>query len=397
MVNKCKVSNYFICRQEELRNFVMICNVILCGLPLIVLIMNIDFKCPFDAGLEKPYILAGPCSAESRGQVLATARALADGGVKMFRAGVWKPRTRPGGFEGVGILALEWLAEVKAATGMAVATEVATATHVDACIEAGIDILWIGARTSANPFAVQEIADALERHGVKPAVLVKNPVSPDLNLWIGAVQRVRDAGVERIGVVHRGFSAYGEKVYRNRPHWSIPFELRRLMPGIVMLCDPSHIAGRRDLVDEVARKAMAMNFDGLIIESHCNPDEALSDSAQQLIPADTLSMIAGLRPGRVGDSEAGLDGLRERIDSIDDSLISLLAARMALSDEIGEYKKTHGMSALQPGRYNALMDTRVTAGEKQGLSADFLRRVFGAVHEESVKRQLAILDGNNSK
>lgn len=355
------------------------------------------FQNPFPDDMSRPYIMAGPCSAESRRQVLDTAFALADGGIRVFRAGVWKPRTRPGGFEGVGLPALEWLAEVKAATGMAVATEVATAAHADACIAAGIDILWIGARTSANPFAVQEIADTLARHSHKPSVLVKNPVSPDLNLWIGAIQRISDAGVERIGAVHRGFSSYGETLYRNRPHWSIPFELRRRLPGITMLCDPSHIAGRRDLVEEVADKAMAMNFDGLIVESHCNPAEALSDSAQQLTPAELLEMTSRIFLRPVGDADAELEGLRERIDSIDDSLLSLLKSRMELSDRIGEYKSRHGMSAVQPQRYNALMDNRVAAGAALGLSPDFLRQILSAVHEESVKRQLAILDRKSRK
>ncbi len=354
--------------------------------------MKMNLKSPFPDGTTGPYIIAGPCSAESRGQVLATARELAGSGIKVFRAGVWKPRTRPGGFEGVGRPALKWLAEVKASTGMAVATEVATAPHVEACIEAGIDILWIGARTSANPFAVQEIADALALYDTKPAILVKNPVSPDLNLWIGAIQRIYESGIDRIGAVHRGFSSYGETVYRNRPHWSIPFELRRQLPGIVLLCDPSHIAGRRELVEDVARKAMAMNFDGLIIESHCNPAEALSDSAQQLTPAELAAMTATLVPGAVGMSDAELEGLRERIDSIDESLLSLLANRMALADEIGRYKKRHGMSAVQPQRYNSLMDSRVTAGQKLGLDPDFLRQLLSSIHEESVKRQLTILN-----
>ena len=360
-------------------------------------IMNISLKSPFNDNVEKPYILAGPCSAESRSQVMDTARQLADGGIKIFRAGVWKPRTRPGGFEGVGLPALDWLAEVKATTGMAVATEVATAAHSDACIRAGIDILWIGARTSANPFAVQEIADELSRHSDKPALLVKNPVSPDLNLWIGAIQRLYEAGAERIGAVHRGFSSYGEPLYRNRPHWSIPFELRRCVPGITMLCDPSHIAGRRDLVEEVARKAMAMDFDGLIIESHCHPAEALSDSAQQLTPAELLDMLTRLGRHTTGTSDAELDGMRERIDRLDESLLSSLASRMELSEEIGRYKKIHGMSAVQPHRYNALMDTRVSEGERIGLSPDFLRQILSAIHEESVKRQLAILSGKTQE
>lgn len=353
-----------------------------------------NISSPLPAGIGSPAIVAGPCSAESRTMVLDTARALAEGGVKVFRAGVWKPRTRPGGFEGIGLPALGWLAEVKAVTGMAVATEVATAAHAVAAAEAGIDILWVGARTSANPFAVQEIADALARMTVKPAVMVKNPVSPDLELWIGALQRLREAGIDRLGAIHRGFSTYGETVFRNRPCWSIPFELRRRIPSLTLLCDPSHIAGRRGLVESVAMKAMDMNFDGLMIECHPCPEDALSDAAQQLTPAALLELTATLPRRRGGTSEADmhLDSLRERIDAIDESLLAILARRMALTDEIGRYKRSAGLAAVQPARYNEMMRSRISAAAALGLDSEFMRRMLTAIHEESVRRQVDIID-----
>ncbi|MDO4320817.1 MAG: bifunctional 3-deoxy-7-phosphoheptulonate synthase/chorismate mutase type II [Bacteroidales bacterium] len=340
-------------------------------------------------------LIAGPCSAESRDQVMATARRLAAAGVRVFRAGVWKPRTRPGGFEGVGLPALQWLADVKAETGMITATEVATRDHLEAAVDAGVDIVWIGARTSANPFAVQEIADAIASTSEQPAVLVKNPVSPDLELWIGALQRIYDAGVRRLGAIHRGFSTYGESKYRNPPHWSIPIELRRRLAGLPVICDPSHITGHADMVASVARQAIDMGFDGLIIESHIEPCRALSDSAQQITPDQLKALMADLAPRRGCVDSPTLDDLRRRIDEIDDELLEVVARRMSIAREIGAYKRLNGMAVIQPDRYNTLMSRRITAGTDIGLSENFMRQLLAALHEESVRHQIE--DGKNDR
>ena len=354
-----------------------------------------DITNPLPSDCGSPAIMAGPCSAESRRQMLDTARTLAEGGIHIFRAGVWKPRTLPGGFEGVGLPGLDWLADVKAATGMATATEVATPAHVKAAAASGVDILWIGARTSANPFAVQEVADALAGLSNPPAIIVKNPVSPDINLWIGAMQRIREAGITRLGAVHRGFTTYGENLYRNTPHWAIPFELRRRLPGLTLLCDPSHIAGRRDLVEQVARKAMAMHFDGLIVECHCCPDAALSDAAQQLTPAQLIEMIKSLPASNRAMPDTELEAMRLQIDRIDESLLETLARRMQLTDEIGRYKQLHSLSAVQPQRYRSMIETRTRFGTDLGLNPDFLRVILSAIHEESVRRQVEICCKND--
>lgn len=341
----------------------------------------------------KPLIISGPCSAESEEQVLATALPLAAAGIPVLRAGIWKPRTKPGGFEGVGAVGLPWLAKAKAETGMAVATEVATRAHVLAAVEAGIDILWIGARTAANPFAVQEVADALRETAFAGPVLVKNPVNPDLELWIGALLRIYNAGIRRLGAIHRGFSAYGTHLYRNQPEWRIPFELHRRYPALPIICDPSHIAGKRDLVPPLARQAIDMGFDGLIIESHCCPDQALSDKAQQLTPDALIALAAGL-PARQGAATSdSLRMLRDEIDSIDSDLVEMLAKRMAVCREIGLYKKERHMSILQTDRYDSLITSRATQGVGMGLSDEFMHAILSAIHEESVRQQLAMLDG----
>lgn len=340
-------------------------------------------------------LIAGPCSAESREQVLATAERLADAGVRVFRAGAWKPRTRPGGFEGMGEAALEWLAEVKQLTGMHTATEVATREHLVAAMQAGIDIVWIGARTSANPFAVQEIADAATDYADKPAVLVKNPVSPDLELWIGALQRLYEAGIHRLGAIHRGFSTYGESPYRNPPHWSIPIELRRRLPGMPLICDPSHITGRSDMVGTVARQAIDMGFDGLIIETHIDPCSALSDSAQQLTPDQLRTLLQTTVPRRRNIDSPTLDDLRRRIDEVDDELLEVIARRMSIAREIGMYKDRAGMPVVQPRRYSDLLDRRIRAGAALGLSDYFMQRLMAALHEESVKQQLKTLSSKD--
>lgn len=339
-------------------------------------------------GLEanRPIVIAGPCSAESREQVMQTATELAEKGIKIFRAGIWKPRTKPGGFEGIGAVGLPWLKEVKEKTGMMVATEVATPAHVLEAIKAGIDLLWIGARTAANPFAMQELADALK--GVDIPILLKNPVNPDLELWIGGLERLYNAGLTNLGVIHRGFSSYDKKIYRNAPLWHIPIELKRRYPEITIICDPSHIGGARELVAPIAQQAMDLNFDGLIIESHCNPDCALSDAKQQLTPAVldyTLNMLV-IRDN-VQTTE-NLSVLRKQIDDLDEQLLTLLAKRMRISQEIGTYKLEHNMPVLQSGRYDQLLKSRQDMGSKLNLSGEFVDSIVKAIHEESVRVQL---------
>ncbi len=343
-------------------------------------------------GMEenRPMVIAGPCSAETEEQVLTTAKQLADRGVKIFRAGVWKPRTKPGGFEGVGVDALPWLKAVKKETGMYVATEVATAKHVYECLKAGIDIVWIGARTTANPFAMQEIADALK--GVDIPVLVKNPVNPDLELWIGAMERINNAGLKRIAAIHRGFSSFDKKLYRNLPQWHIPIELRRRLPELPIFCDPSHIGGKRELIASLSQQAMDLGFDGLIVESHCNPDAAWSDAAQQITP-DVLDYILNLLVIRKDThTTESLNELRKQIDECDNDLIQLLAKRMRVCREIGTYKKEHGVNILQTGRYNEILDKRGAQGVLCGMDQDFIKKVFEAIHEESVRQQMEIIN-----
>lgn len=338
-----------------------------------------------------PVIIAGPCSAESEQQTLDAARALSALGVKVFRAGIWKPRTMPGGFEGVGDRGLSWLQNVKRETGMAVATEVATVEHVRTALDAGIDILWIGARTSANPFAMQDIADALYGHD-EVTVLVKNPVNPDLDLWLGALQRIYRAGIKRLGAVHRGFSSAGAHIYRNDPQWHIPFELRRLAPNMTILCDPSHIGGKRQYVEPLSQIALDMVFDGLMIESHCDPDHALSDSAQQVTPAVLGEILDRLviRSGTPVDDELAL--LRQQIDDCDHELLAVLARRMSVSREIGRFKKAHNLRVVQPHRYQEMIHARLDEGEHLDLQPDFTQRVMQAIHEESVRQQLNLFN-----
>ncbi len=341
---------------------------------------------------QKPIIIAGPCSAETEEQVMTTATELAHNGIKIFRAGIWKPRTKPGGFEGIGVEGLQWLKRVKEETGMYIGTEVATKQHVEVALEAGVDILWIGARTSANPFAMQEIADALQQAAADVIVLVKNPVNPDLELWIGAMQRIYNAGIRRIGAIHRGFSAYGKHLYRNLPQWHIPIELRRRMPELPIICDPSHIGGKRELVAPLAQQALDMGFNGLIIESHCDPDCAWSDKSQQITP-DVLNFILNTLVLRDStQSTESLTLLRQQIDGLDNELLEILNKRMRVSREIGQYKKEHRMPVLQAGRYDDIMQSRVKLAEEMGMSGDFMKKVLSAIHEESVRQQIEILN-----
>ncbi|MCM1068100.1 MAG: bifunctional 3-deoxy-7-phosphoheptulonate synthase/chorismate mutase type II [Muribaculaceae bacterium] len=344
------------------------------------------------APMPRPLVIAGPCSAESRSQTVDTALALAAQGIKVFRAGVWKPRTKPGGFEGIGSPALSWLAEVQDRTGMEVITEVACERHMQEVIRAGIKAVWIGARTAANPFAVQEIADCIaalpEHTRSEMTVLVKNPVNPDLELWIGALERIYGAGIRRLGAIHRGFSAYGPHLYRNPPQWRIPIELHRRNPALPIISDPSHIGGRRDLIAPLAQQALDINFDGIIVECHPDPDSALSDAAQQITPQALKEITAGLTPRPHDDAPAGLDELRRQIDSIDTELLDLLARRMRVAREIGSYKRRERIPVVQPVRYNDLMQRRTEAARQLGLSPDFIRTVLAAIHEESVRQQI---------
>lgn len=344
-----------------------------------------------DTPASEPLIIAGPCSAETREQLLATASNLHADGIRIFRAGIWKPRTKPGGFEGVGAPALEWMREVKETTGMHTATEVATRTHVIQALEAGIDLLWIGARTSANPFAMQEIADTLAELKADVPVLVKNPVNPDLELWIGAMQRIYNAGIRRIGAIHRGFSAYGKHIYRNMPQWHIPIELRLRYPDLPIICDPSHIGGKRELIAPLSQQALDMGFDGLIIESHCNPDCAWSDAAQQVTPEVLHIILASLVHKSQKQSTESLSLLRREIDRLDNELLEVLAKRMQVSRDIGRYKKEHRMPVVQAGRYNDVIRTRCCSGVEMGMGEEFLKTILLAIHDESVRQQIEIL------
>lgn len=337
---------------------------------------------------DRPIVIAGPCSAESRDQVLRTAQELSSYGVKIFRAGIWKPRTKPGGFEGMGTVALPWLKEVKEKYGMLVSTEVANREHVFEAVKAGIDILWIGARTAANPFAMQDIADALR--GTNIPVLVKNPVNPDLELWCGAIERLVNAGVTNVGVIHRGFSTYDKKLYRNLPIWHIPIELRRRYPQITMFCDPSHIGGKRELIAPISQQAMELKFDGLMIESHCSPDDALSDAAQQITPSVLDFTIKMLVVRDNANTTENISVLRQQIDEVDEQLLTLLAKRARISAEIGTYKKENKMPVLQPGRYQEILEARAEKGVRMELDHDFVLAIMKLIHEESVRIQLSL-------
>lgn len=352
-----------------------------------------DLK-PIDVagGCQTPLYIAGPCSAESREQVLASARGVAACGVGWLRAGVWKPRTKPGGFEGMGDAALEWLAEAKAATGLRTMTEVATPRHLEAALRSGVDGVWIGARTTTNPFAVQQIADALQ--GVDIPVLVKNPVNPDVNLWIGSLERIYNAGIRRLAAIHRGFGSYEPAAYRNPPQWSVVFELRRQIPSLPIICDPSHIGGRAELVAPLARQAMEMGLDGLMIECHCRPQEALSDSAQQLTPDELRQLIGSVRLRRTPDAPDAMRDFRMRIDALDDRLIELLAERMGIAREIGRYKSQHGMPIVHRDRFNEILEAASAKAAEKQLSSKFICRIITDIHEESVRQQWEV---NNKK
>ena len=339
---------------------------------------------------ERPFVIAGPCSAETEEQVMTTARQLANYGCHMFRAGIWKPRTKPGGFEGNGEKALPWMQQVKKEIGMLTATEVATPEHVELALKYGIDVLWVGARTTANPFAMQALADALK--GTDVPVLVKNPTNPDLELWIGALERLNLAGIKRLGAIHRGFSSYDNKIYRNLPTWQIPIELHRRIPDLPIVNDPSHIGGRRELIAPLCQQAMDLGFDGLIVESHCDPDKAWSDAKQQVTP-DVLDYILSLLVIRDETvTTEGIVQLRKQIDEIDNQLMEMLSKRMRVCREIGHYKKEHNMTVLQTSRYNEILDKRGAQGALCGMAPEFVAKVFENIHEESVRQQIEIIN-----
>lgn len=339
---------------------------------------------------KRPIVIAGPCSAETEEQVLRTAGQLAAKGIKIFRAGIWKPRTKPGGFEGVGEVGLSWLQRVKEEYHMLTATEVATPAHVEAALAHDIDILWIGARTVVNPFAMQDLADALR--GKDVPVLVKNPVNPDLELWIGGLQRLNDAGIQRLAVIHRGFSSYDKRIYRNLPMWHIPIELRRRIPNLPIFGDPSHIGGRRELIAPLCQQAMDLGFDGLIVESHCNPDAAWSDAAQQVTPEVFDFILDKLTIRKVSEPTESLDSLRKQIDECDDRLLEILNKRMRISREIGMYKKEHNMTIVQTTRYSEILDKRGAQGSLCGMSQSFVRDLLELIHEESIAQQGEVMN-----
>lgn len=339
--------------------------------------------------LTHPLVIAGPCSAETEEQVLAVAHALKNSDVSIFRAGIWKPRTRPGGFEGVGEIGLKWLQKAKEETGLLLAVEVANAQHVHLALQYDVDVLWIGARTTVNPFAVQEIADALQN--TSKIVLLKNPVNPDLSLWIGGVERLQKAGIQNLGVIHRGFSTYEKTKYRNNPEWQIPIELKTKFPDLPLICDPSHITGNRERIQEVAQQALDLNYDGLMIETHCNPDDAWSDAAQQVTPAVLKQLFVALKVRKIfdetSDFNSKLTTLRTQIDNLDSKLITILANRMQIADAIGQLKKEKNVAVLQSNRWNEVLQRMIEEGEDKDLSEDFILRLFKAIHQESIAHQ----------
>ena len=347
-----------------------------------------DFK------LSHPLVIAGPCSAETEDQVLKIAHELKDSDVSIFRAGIWKPRTRPGGFEGVGAIGLKWLQKAKAETGLLMGVEVANATHVKLALEHDIDVLWIGARTTVNPFAVQEIADALQN--TDKIVLVKNPVNPDLSLWIGGVERLYNAGIKKLGVIHRGFSTYEKTKYRNIPEWQIAIELQNRFPDLPLICDPSHITGKRDMILEVSQQALDLNYDGLMIETHTDPDHAWSDAAQQVTPKALKQIFEDLRIRKESVDEADynqkLSRLRIEIDDYDTKLVEILGRRMKISNKIGALKKEKNVAVLQNKRWNEILGKMILEGEEKGLSEEFILKLFKAIHQESIAHQEKVIN-----
>ena len=348
-----------------------------------------------DVWNKRPLIISGPCSAETEEQVIATATGLAaTGKVDMLRAGIWKPRTRPGSFEGVGTKGLPWLQKAKALTGLPVCVEVATGKQVEDALHFGVDVLWIGARTTVNPFSVQDVADALR--GADVPVLIKNPINPDLELWIGALERVGKAGIKNIGLIHRGFSSYGNTEFRNAPMWHLAIEMKRRYPDMLMINDPSHICGNRHMLQEVAQEAIDLDYDGLIIESHIDPDNAWSDAKQQITPEKLGELIGNIhwRKEDVASAEyhAALEKLRQQINHLDDELMQIIGQRMKVSEKIGKYKKENSITILQTNRWNSILERAFAKGDKLGLSKEFITKYFDAVHMESINHQNKIMN-----
>lgn len=341
---------------------------------------------------DRPLIIAGPCSAESEEQVMTIAAALKDKGVDYMRAGIWKPRTRPGSFEGIGEPGLKWLARVKEELGMKVGTEVAKPEHVELAMKYGVDCLWVGARTTVNPFAMQELADSMK--GLDVPVLIKNPINPDTQLWIGGIERIANAGITKLAAIHRGVSTYEKSKFRNKPMWQMAIDLKRQMPNIPIINDPSHIAGTRELIEEVSQKAMDIGLDGLMIETHHTPDEAWSDAKQQVTPARLFEILGNLQIRQVAtdnvEFNTSLDDLRAQIDRIDNELLEVLAERMQVVQKIGEYKSDNNVTTLQVARWDALLAERVKAGEKLSLNGDFVKDVLKGIHKESIRAQSEI-------
>ena len=343
---------------------------------------------------DRPLLISGPCSAETEEQLLETARQLKTTRTQIFRAGVWKPRTRPNTFEGIGVEALKWLKMVKEETGLLTTTEVANAQHTYEALKYGVDILWIGARTTVNPFTVQEIANALE--GVDIPVMVKNPINPDVELWCGALERLAKAGIKRLAAIHRGFSSYGETRYRNAPNWQIPIEMKRRQCDLPMFCDPSHIAGRADLLKEIAQKSMDLNFDGLMVESHINPGQAWSDAKQQITPNELDEMVNSLTLRRMDPGNNGflhqLEDLRSEIDRLDNELMGILESRMKVAEKIGKCKKENNVTILQSGRWDKVVEQSTAIAKEKGLSEEFTMRILAAIHQESINKQTKIMN-----
>jgi len=339
-------------------------------------------------------IIAGPCSAETEAQMLQTAQELSAAGITHFRAGIWKPRTRPGSFEGIGSVGLQWLKTVQQEFGMKTSTEVANVKHVYECLKTGVDMLWIGARTTTNPFAIQEIAEALR--GVDIPVMIKNPINSDVDLWIGAFERFQKVGIKQLIAIHRGFSVYNSKLYRNEPIWQIPIEFMRRNPEIPIICDPSHIAGNTHLIPKISQKALDLNYNGLIIETHCNPKEAWSDKAQQLTPAELANLLYNLvfRQPESSDSafERELSSLRQKIDEADDDILEIMKQRMNIAQEIGKLKKDNQVTVLQNSRWEQLIQNRIVKGNSLGFSTDFINDLYRAIHRESISLQVNILN-----
>lgn len=354
-----------------------------------------DLKPLFGESMQEPLYIAGPCSAESREQLLMAARGVAEAGVAILRAGVWKPRTKPGSFEGIGSCALDWMVEAREKYGVKIVTEVATPEHLELALKAGIDGVWIGARTTTNPFATQQIADALR--GVDTAVIVKNPVIPDVDLWVGAIERIYNSGVRRLAAVHRGFGTQQTTPYRNAPHWSVPIELHRRIPSMMILSDPSHIGGDRELIAPLSQQALDLGFSGLMIECHPAPDTALSDAAQQITPATLAELLGSLQLRRANAGSDAISEYRLHIDTIDNRIIELLAERMDVAREIGEYKLKHNMAVVQHDRYNEILLAVEARAEAMGMSPRFIHQIFRTIHEESVRQQISIHEGGTEK